>query len=360
VADPLERQLQLTLGVRTLARIGLLGAAVAITAFAWWRVHHRRVAPQAAPVAVSTPQVKRDWVPIDPNRLRIVDPLPDPNAGKPRFGECAVYIDGQPTAVLRYGELPPNLPVHYRKLRNDDGGEEKFPQFLMAEYLEGLGVDVRKIRELHLYGGQDRIAIVKGDELRKFARKFYFTFTRATTGKPALRYLSAAFRISNYVDTFSTVAVYVDKPAPRWSDELRSLIDDDGREIEGVPFVKTEMRGGTRVYVDAKLASNIKRNLLSSTMARQDASGKPIYSLDAFLKAQKVELPRIHTIELVDEDRVVLSVRPDQLKAPIEFETITDSSGTELFHVSKIDGESQIEASVVRLYSKPHNALALR
>jgi hypothetical protein len=361
VAGSLERQLQLTLVVRTLARIGLLAAVFAITGFAWWRVHHRRAALQAAPVVTSAPQVKRGWgVTIDPNRIRLVDPIPDPNAGRPRFGECAVYVDGQPMAVLRYGELPPNLPIHWQKIQGEDG-EERFPQFLMAEYLEGIGVNVRKVRELHLYGGQERIAIVKGDELRKFARKFYFSFTRATTGKPFMRSLAKGFHISDYVDTFSTVAVYIDKPAPRWSDEAQGLVDDDGRDIEGVPYVKTEMRGGTRVYVDAKLSSNIKRNLLSSNMAtRQDASGKPIYSLDAFLKAQKVELPRIHTIELALQDRVVLSVRPDQLKGPIEFETITDSTGTELFHVSKIDGDSHIQASVVRLYSKPHNALALR
>src|SRR5262249_32928253 len=149
--------------------------------------------------------------------------------------------------------------------------------------------------------------------------------------------------------------------APRWSNEVHGLVDDEGHDIDGIPYVKSEMRGGTRVYVDAKLVANVKRNLLSSTIAtRQDASGKPICSLDAFLRAQKADLPRILTIELVYADRVVLSLHPDQLKSPLEFQTITDSSGTELFRVSKIEGESQIEASVVRLYSRPHNALALR
>ncbi len=175
--------MQLTLRVRILARIGLLAAAVAITGFGWWRVHHR-----AAPAKVAAPALppglppgKHDWVPIIPNQLRIVDPVADPNAGKPRFGECAVYVDGEPLAVLSYGELPPNLPVHWQKVEGED---EKVPRFLMAEYLEGLGVDLRKVRELHLYGGQNRVGIVKGDELRRFARRCRFSFTRNVTGKP--------------------------------------------------------------------------------------------------------------------------------------------------------------------------------
>src|SRR5262249_34499508 len=155
------------------------------------------------------------------------------------------------------------------------------------------GVDVRRVRELHLYGGQSRIAIVKGDELRRFARRFFFSFTRNVTGKPFMRPVGKGFHITDYIDTFSTVAVYVDKVPPRWSEEDQSLIDDQGRDIEGIPYVKAEMRGGVRVYVDAHLVANIKRNLLSSSMAvSQGKDGKPIYSLEAFLRAQKVELPR--------------------------------------------------------------------
>jgi hypothetical protein len=342
--------------VKTLARIGVLAIIGAATGFAWWRVHHKPQAVVAKPVP---PPVKRDWVAIDPNPVRLnADLPPDPNAGKPRFGECAVYVDGRPVAVLTYGELPPTLPVHLIKLE-DDGGTVR--RFLMAEYLDALGIDVRKIRQVHLYGGQSRIAILDGGELRRYARKFYFSFTRQTTGKPQMHSPGKDFKISDYVDTITTITVYIDKKPPRFSNEVQSLVDDDGREIDGVPYAKAEMRGGTRVYLDAHLVSNIKRNLLSSTMAvSQDEKGKPRYSLDAFLRAQKVELPKIHSIELVDADRVVLSVRPDQLSKPIEFETIQDSSGTELFHVSQTKGESQIEASVVRIYSRPHGALALR
>ena len=346
--------------MKTLARIGVLAAVGVATGFAWWRVHHK---PQAAVVAKPAPPppaaVKRDWVAIDPNAARMVTDLPpDPNAGKPRFGECAVYVDGQPIAVLTYGELPPNLPAHWQAV--DEEGH-KAPRFLMAEYLTALGIDVRKVRELHIYGGQDRIGIVQGSELRRLAKKFYFEFTREVTGKPAMRYVGKDLHITDIVDTFSTIAVYVDKPAPRWNHELSSLVDDQGREIDGIPYVKTEMRGGTRVYVDARLAANIKRNLLSSSMAvSQDDKGKPRYSLEAFLRAQNVDLSHVRAIELVRADRVVLSVRPDELKRPLEFETIADSSGSELFHVSKTDGESQTEVNVVRLYSKPRGALALR
>lgn len=352
--------MQLTPGVKTFARIGVLAAVAAATGFAWWHVHHRRAAVTVAKPAQSpaAPAVKHDWVAIDPTQARMVTDLPpDPNAGKPRFGECAVYVDGQPIAVLKYGELPPNLPAHMQVV-DEDG--RKAPRFLMAEYLTALGIDLSKVRELHLYGGQDRIGIVKGDELRRFAKKFFFEFTRETTGKPAMRFVGKNFQITDIVDTFSTVAVYVDKPAPRWNKELQSLVDDDGREIDGIPYVKTEMRGGTRVYLDARLAANIKRNLLSSSMAVGEQNGKQRYSLEAFLRAQKVDLSHVRSIELVREDRVVLSVRPEQLSRSLEFETIPDSSGSELFHVSDTDGESQIEVNVVRLYSKPHGALALR
>jgi hypothetical protein len=340
----------------------VLALIAAATFFAWWRVHHH-VAPVkvAAPALPSgLPPGNHDWEPILPNQLHVIDDVPDPNAGKPRFGDCAVYVDGQPVAVLRYGELPPNLPVHWQKVEGE-ADAEKIQRFLMAEYLEQVGVDIRKVRELHLYGGQSRIGIVKGDELRRFARKWFFSFTRNVTGKPRMHPAGKDFHITDYIDTFATVAVYVEKPAPRWSDEVQGLVDNQGRDIEGIPYVKSEMRGGTRVYLDARLVSNIKRNLLSSTMATgQDQNGKPRYSLESFLRAQKVELPRIASIELVDTDRVVLAVRPDELTRPLEFETITDSSGTQLFHVSKVGGESQIEASLVRFYSRPHGAIALR
>jgi hypothetical protein len=342
--------------VKTFARIGVLAAVAAATLFAWWRVHRK---PAPAPVVAAAPPVKHDWVEINPNAVRVTTDLPpDPNAGKPRFGECAVYIDGAPIAVLKYGELPPNLPVHMIKLE-DDGGT--VPRFLVAEYLEALGIDTRKIKQVHFYGGQDRVGILEGAMLRKFARKFYFSFTRSTTGKPQMHSPGKDFKITDYVDTITTLTVYVDKQPPRFSNELQSLVDDDGREIDGVPYAKGEMRGGTRVYLDARLVSNIKRNLLSSSIAvGQDDKGKPRYSLDAFLRAQKVELPKVQAIELVDADRVVLSVRPADLSRPLEFETITDSSGTELFHVSKNGAESQMEVSVVRLYSRPRGALALR
>src|SRR5262245_38559968 len=66
---------------------------------------------------------------------------------KRRFREAAVYVDGLARGVLKHSELAPNVrPILEKR------GDTEFPVYSLSEYLASVGVDLEKIRALHLYG----------------------------------------------------------------------------------------------------------------------------------------------------------------------------------------------------------------
>ncbi len=83
--------------------------------------------------------------------------------GMERFKDPGVYIDGKPASVLRFGELPHTLkPVWIEEraaapFKKGDKGPRhlivKSRRYRFSEYFQSLGVDLDKVKELHMYGG---------------------------------------------------------------------------------------------------------------------------------------------------------------------------------------------------------------
>ncbi len=106
---------------------------------------------------------------------------------KKRFGQSPVYVDGVPTAVVAYGELPPWLATKWVKL--NDG--RKVIRFVFADYLRALGVPLRRLQAVHLYGGRGRVGTISGAELRRVRHRLLFSFTKGRCAAPAAPWCEA-------------------------------------------------------------------------------------------------------------------------------------------------------------------------
>ena len=121
---------------------------------------HSKAGPNEAP---PTPSVAIDAAPATPVAKVHA-------GGMERFKDPGVYIDGVPTSVLRFGELPITLkPVWIEERaavafkKGDEGPRfriTKTRRYRFSDYFRELGVDLEKIKELHIYGGNQKAAAV--------------------------------------------------------------------------------------------------------------------------------------------------------------------------------------------------------
>jgi hypothetical protein len=227
------------------------------------------------------------------------EPVPPEQRGQ-RFREAAVYLDGTPIAALAFGELPPQVKPHWIEIEKD----YKVRRFVLSEYLAGLGVDIAKVKAMHFYGGRTRLAVLEGGEIRKNGKRILFSFTQGNAGKPRFHW-PPGIKVNDTIDKINNVTIYIQKTPPRWDNE-RYVLVLDGEDLEGeIPYATTELRGGTRVYLDGRLVANIKRNLVEAAhLATTSTAGEARYSLAAFLKASGAKLDGVKTYDLVNEDEV--------------------------------------------------------
>ena len=90
------------------------------------------------------------------------------SGGMERYKDPTVYVDGKPTGVLRFGELPVTLKPVWKEekaavpFKKGDKGPRfrivKERRYRFSDYFRELGVDVDKITEVHLYGGNQKAA----------------------------------------------------------------------------------------------------------------------------------------------------------------------------------------------------------
>jgi hypothetical protein len=227
-------------------------------------------------------------------------------AGKRRFGEARVYVDGRVRAMLRYRELPPSLRTRWQRL--EEGREVR--RFSFVEYLAALGVDVARVRQLHLYGGRERVAIVDGAELRRLGDDLRFSFTRGDGGKPRVEAPEQGMRANTSIDKIANLAVYVEREPPRFDGKRRRFVRSDGSFFEGIPYAEGERHGGTRVYLDGQLLGSVRRRQLAAELVRGEPGGQaPTYALERYLRSLGVEPQRVSRVQLVDRrDRVAADV----------------------------------------------------
>jgi hypothetical protein len=278
-----------------------------------------------------------------------------PSAGEPappkqhaRYGEAAVYVDGEPRAVLRVMELPPKLrPVAQPAL----GGS--VDRYLLAEYLKAEGLDLAKIRAVHLYGGV-RVSPLTGDEVRAHASELSFEFGGGDRGKPRIHYC-ADITPPARIDMISAMVVYVDKEPPVFHSDAQGgfLAFSDGVPIEGIPYAAREQSKGTRVYVDGALAGVVKRKQLSDKLVVGRAGTDTQFSLSAYFTSIGVDASKSRAVDLLSGDDLVerVDARGWSEQQSLFFTIPAHSQGQIVVGLQGTDGE-RAKISAVQIFSK--------
>lgn len=231
---------------------------------------------------------------------------------RPRFGEAAVYVDGRSLGVVRVSELPSALKPHMV----DVGGGYTSIQYGVLEYARALGVDTKRLKAMHLYGGS-RVAIVDHAELARIGEGVTFSFVQGDRGKPRINWPAMKLHTNTTIDMLSNITLYVDKEPPTLKDG--ELVMPNGTPVEGkVPYAPEEQGNGTRVYVDGSLVGVVKRKRLTNEMLVAKAGAETSkaktdkadstddrYSVVAYASMLRGAASQAKTIELIAGDDVV-------------------------------------------------------
>jgi hypothetical protein len=276
-------------------------------------------------------------------------------SGKGRWRDAGVYVDGKPIGMIWFGELPVSLkPVWKDDVQmldfnpGDQGPREKpvkVRRYRIAEYLEALGVDLAKVKELHIQGGKGVPAVVTGKELRRMRDGLHFSFGRTTSGKPLL-HLPEGIKTNTSFDHVVGLMVYIDKKPPIVDGEDDLILD--GKLVTDVPYFGEPMRGGVRVYKDDRLVAVIKRRKLEGIegITVKGADGTVEWKLFAFLEAEGVKTDDIVQAEIVYDERRGVRLDRDAL-VDARFKAAPQQSGTVLL------GKDGVPSQVITLFSNP-------
>ena len=222
---------------------------------------------------------------------------------KPRFASDApVYVDGKPAGVIRFVELPASVQPKVIKLA---GGYSQ-TNFTFNDYFRAIGVDVAKVKSLHLYGGK-RVVVVEAAELRRMGAKLQFSFLRGDRGKVRMEWPAEKLNVNTTIDLLTRVAVYVDKQPPHLDGE-GSLAMPDGTKVadDKMPYVDTEAGNGTRVYIDGSYVATVKRRKLGEDLRVPAADAEDVrFSLAGYTRTLGVDGQNAKAIDFVAGDDVV-------------------------------------------------------
>ncbi|MHC4831615.1 MAG: hypothetical protein ACYTFT_14875, partial [Planctomycetota bacterium] len=231
--------------------------------------------------------------------------------GMAKFKDPGVYVDGKPVSFLKWGELPVPLKVWWFEERAaiPFNAKTKGPRYKLikqrryywVDYFKALGVDVSKIKEMHIYGGSKRriAVVVKGDQLRSRA-DFGFRFGTDVQGKP-IPACPLNIADGNCPDNIRSVTVYLDKKPPT---RKGGYFYTGDKRILGIPYYGEPMRGGIRVYMDGPLVAQIKRRKLKDeSLKAPSTDGKTHWKFFAFLKTQGVDTDKIQEAWIINDNR---------------------------------------------------------
>lgn len=230
-------------------------------------------------------------------------------AGKGRWRDAGAYVDGKPVGMFWFGELPASLePVWVEEIEGldfragDPGPREKIVhvrRYRFSDYFAAAGVDLSKMKEMHVYGPNNQVLVVSREEFERVKDFFYFRFGLATSGKPIA---VIPKDLGSNFDRLMAVAVYIDKKPPTMTDKGLVL---DGKSVMGIiPYHGDPVRGGIRVYKDDRLATVFKRNAMDRELGTETADGGTEWKLLEALKAQGVKTADIVQLEVIfDEER---------------------------------------------------------
>src|SRR5262249_31022663 len=174
-------------------------------------------------------------------------------SGMARWKAPGVYVDGKPVGFLSFGELPIALKPTWVKdkvSQNKPPGcaecpawkwsQQRFYKF--TDYLKVIGVDIRKVREMHVYGPRlsQSVVVTSRDLQSKRADGFMFRFGMDVAGK-ALPWVPQGFGNGKTPDKINGVMIYIERKPPTIT---RDGVELDGQPVWGVPYYGDPIRGG--------------------------------------------------------------------------------------------------------------------
>jgi hypothetical protein len=277
-------------------------------------------------------------------------------AGADRWRDTGVYVDGKPAGMLSWAELPLSLQPTWIKIKASDRKRADHPEdtgwrwakerrYRFTDYFVALGLDLKRIKEVHVYGPRfTESIVVTGKDLRsKAAEGFQFRFGGLVNGK-ALPVVPAKFGNGRSPDKISSVMVYIDKKPP-------TLVRNDGFyldgvEQEGVPYFGEPLRGGVRVYLDDKLVAYIKRQDLPVAKATTTPDGLLHWKLYDVLADQGVVTTSIAEGWVIRDEKRAERIAGDELA------TMTFEAGSQAKGAIQL-GANKLKAQSLALHSKP-------
>jgi hypothetical protein len=294
-------------------------------------------APAPAPAAAVKDLKKGDksddeWVPAEFK------------SGGARWKDTGVYLDGRPIGFLSWGELPIGLkPVWLRdkvsankRPGSTDPGwrwmQQRFYRF--TDYLKAVGLDLAKIKEMHVYGPKfTNSIVVTGKDLQSPAAKdFVFHFGGAVYGK-AIPKVPEGFGGGHAPDKIAAVMIYIEKEPPKLVPQVGFML---GQELQtGVPYYGDPIRGGVRIYLDDRYVAMIKRQDLDPKKATQSADGEPTWNLSEFLAAQGVDTSKVVELWVIRNERRAEKFGKDEL-AKLTFRASAQAKGGVLLGDQKV------------------------
>jgi hypothetical protein len=267
---------------------------------------------------------------------------------RPRFGESAVYIDGKAVGVIRTAELPAKLKA--RTITYPGGFETQSYGFV--DYARALGVDAKRIKAMHIYGGK-RVVVVDRAELTRVGDEIRFSFVGTNRSKLRISWPPVKLNVNTTVDQATNVAFYIEKEPPVLKDG--GLVMPDGTPVkEKVPYAPEEQGSGTRVYVDGALVGTLKRKKITNAMAvpeKEDRFSLFSYAtmLDPSLNAKQSQ---VKAMDVVAGDDVVAHVDGANVKT-VAFNVPAHNHGQAVVDVSSPAQAGETKAarvSAVQIY----------
>ena len=322
--------------------------------------------PKAKPAAAKPadpPKVTRVPSGYDPHEVDVEEEDEDEPyvpkefaAGANRWRDSGVYLDGKPIAMLEWAELPLSMPITWIKVKVSapkryDHPEEtgwawgKERRYRFTDYLKALGVDLKRVKAIHVYGPRVTDSVVAtGKDLRsRAAENFQFRFGATWSGK-ALPSVPPKFGNGRKPDKIAAVTIYVDKTPPRLDPKLGFILD--GQVVDGIPYFGEPLRGGVRVYLDDRLAAYIKRQDLPVARATKDANGDLVWKLYDVLALQGVATDKIVEAWIVRDNKRQERLTKDELAA-ITFTAGSRARGKILL------GPKELPAKSLMLHTRP-------
>jgi hypothetical protein len=275
--------------------------------------------------------------------------------GMSRWKDCGVYLDGKPIGFLTFGEIPITLKPTWVKDKVSQNKPADCPEcpafkeaqqrfYKVTDYLKAMGIDVRKVKELHMYGPKlSQSVVATGKDLQtKLADKFMFRFGGDVGGK-VLPWVPEGFGNGKTPDKISGVMIYIERKPPTVN---REGIELDGKPMTGVPYYGEPIRGGVRTYLDDKLAAIIKRQELDPKKATQSADGELHWPFGDFLKTKGVDTSK------VVEGWVIRGERRKEKLPWTELEKMAFSASSQTKGGVSL-GDTNVRANAIALHTRP-------